>query len=668
MTEPLPALPELPSPSAGAAGDVAARLEAHRRQIDRLVCRLVDPADRDDARQELVLAALQRPPRQWAALPAWISATLRHLVAKGLRGRERRARRELAAARDERLPSSAELAARLDLEQQLLRAVRALPDGEREAVQLRWFEGRSTPEIARALCIGESTVRARLQRAIATLRAQLDARDDGGRRGWVALLAPWALPVAPVAAGGGAIAIAVAATLLVAGSVTWRRWENEREGEALREAPASANANAGDADGANATPEAPAAVVATRTPAGDAAESIEWGVAPPAVGLLHLFVVDGATQAPVAKANLRALSPDRFVDLGVEGHTTWPLTATTWEVRVTAAGFEPFARTGVVVARDLTTDLGTIALRRGTARVAGRLRRHGDCAGAPAWIELRGDGRAPCPRCDPANGPPPPPAASPLGPGVPPASPCCGYFPDASYVAVDADGRFRFERLAAGHYFARPLDATLRLQPTVAFEVDEAGTATLDLDLHPSLAIELELFDEWGAPFVGRWATEFEATPAPLVIDLEYESTAIAIEAGCDAGAIARRHGRPPRLGQADLPPESEEFGSTAIGVGYALRALEWDRLGLLGQQPADRAREPGDLLDPVPPMPPLGGCEWTVARLAPNRFRVGRLAPGRHRFQLRCLDAACEPFEIDLSPSERRVVRVVLAIPEEPR
>jgi RNA polymerase sigma-70 factor (ECF subfamily) len=232
-------------------------LSRHQERIRRLIARLVAPDDAADVEQEVWVAALERPPRHAAALPAWIATTVRNLVAKQWRGRARRRARESAAAVPEPQPATAELVSRVELEEFLLRCVRELPEPERDVVLLRFFGGLGSGEIAARLGVGESTVRARLARALARLRERLDAQSGGRREAWMAALTP---VVVAGGAGTGALMItgkfAVAALLAAAvlGGGVWMRARQGVSESAARSASAKPGAaNRADTDGATST-------------------------------------------------------------------------------------------------------------------------------------------------------------------------------------------------------------------------------------------------------------------------------------------------------------------------------------------------------------------------------------------------------------------------------
>jgi RNA polymerase sigma factor (sigma-70 family) len=106
----------------------------------------------------------------------------------------------------------------------LLAAVQALPERQRDAIVLRELEGRSYEEIAGELGVTGGAVRQLLNRARNTLRAAATAVTPVG----VLTRLPWADPAEPVAArvaevcagaGAGAVAAKVGAAALVTGAV-----------------------------------------------------------------------------------------------------------------------------------------------------------------------------------------------------------------------------------------------------------------------------------------------------------------------------------------------------------------------------------------------------------------------------------------------------------------
>jgi RNA polymerase sigma-70 factor, ECF subfamily len=140
----------------------------HGPALLRYLHRLTGRADAaEDLLQETFVQALRGLERLDAALSprAWLFAIARHL---GINARQRR-RDTLPLADEMAKPQE-----RLDPRREAMReAIAALPDKQREALQLRLVEGLSYEEIAQALDIPVGTVRSRLHAAVKGLRETL---------------------------------------------------------------------------------------------------------------------------------------------------------------------------------------------------------------------------------------------------------------------------------------------------------------------------------------------------------------------------------------------------------------------------------------------------------------------------------------------------------------
>ena len=159
--------------------------------VRQLARRLVREADADDLVQEAWLAARRAPAERGGDHGRrWLAAVLRNRVRQERRSGARRAERERAAARSEALPAADELLERLELREQVVRAVRELREPYRSALLMRWFEGLSPREIARRRNVPRRTVHAWLARGLELLRARLRGELGAERGGWLAALAP----------------------------------------------------------------------------------------------------------------------------------------------------------------------------------------------------------------------------------------------------------------------------------------------------------------------------------------------------------------------------------------------------------------------------------------------------------------------------------------------
>lgn len=169
----------------------------------------------DDVVQDTWLAALERPPRHVANPRAWLGRIVERFAWRRGRSGDRRRRREEAAARPERLEAVDEGLARAEILRRVTDAVLALEEPYRTAVLLRFYEGLEAREIAERTGAPLTTVRSRLQRALARLRERLDREHGGDRRVWceglVSLLGGNRL--ADIGAGGAAGATGASATL-----------------------------------------------------------------------------------------------------------------------------------------------------------------------------------------------------------------------------------------------------------------------------------------------------------------------------------------------------------------------------------------------------------------------------------------------------------------------
>lgn len=171
-------------------------------------------ADAEDVVQETLLTAIEKPPAP-GNLRAWLGTVARNIARMRHRGRERRMRRELLAQRGDAPPSPVEMATRMELERRIVDAVAELREPYRSTLILHFYDGLAPAGIARHLGIPAATVRVRLKRALAMVRARLEEKSDDRRALMLGLLLlaerPRRLP----------LAAAAAVALLAAGSVLY---------------------------------------------------------------------------------------------------------------------------------------------------------------------------------------------------------------------------------------------------------------------------------------------------------------------------------------------------------------------------------------------------------------------------------------------------------------
>ncbi len=201
---------------------------------------LADPDAADDVVQQAWIAAWRRPPATDRPLEPWLARVVRNFAGKRRRGDARRTEHEARAPSAAPPPAPERTLEQLELQRVLVEAVVQLDEPLRTTLVLRWFEGRTSVEIARMQAVPEGTVRWRLERGLTELRARLDRRY-GERAAWSAVFAPFALPADPgavltsettasssaasaatgVVLMGATLKFALAALAAVAASVWW---------------------------------------------------------------------------------------------------------------------------------------------------------------------------------------------------------------------------------------------------------------------------------------------------------------------------------------------------------------------------------------------------------------------------------------------------------------
>jgi RNA polymerase sigma-70 factor (ECF subfamily) len=203
----------------------------------------VRESDADDVVQATWVAALTSPPRAAAEGPglrAWVARVARNFALKRVGGDQRRASHERDGARQERLPSAADVVEREEARAEVVRALLDVQEPYRTTLLLRFYEGLEPREIARRQHVPDSTVRNRLKRGLAFLRERLESSQGANWRQRCVLVLPLlrSAPQGPVwlpkwAGAGGTLGSAVAvktlgvaaAVALVAGGLTfvWKR-------------------------------------------------------------------------------------------------------------------------------------------------------------------------------------------------------------------------------------------------------------------------------------------------------------------------------------------------------------------------------------------------------------------------------------------------------------
>ncbi len=366
----------------------AEELLAHTDWLTRLARALAGDAAAGDVVQETYEVALARPPRRDGPLRPWLGGVARNIARMTARGRARRERREEQAAPALEVPTPEDLVARAEMQQQVARVVLELDEPLRGTLLLRYFEGMSAAEIARAQGVPPATVRSRLKDALDRVRATLDRRHGGERRRWIVLVAP--LPALAAARPAAAatltrgllvktvIKIAVAALVLLA-VVLGTRWAG------LWGASQDPPPEAAAAAAAPRKPPAPRPVSAASASAGQAASVADDD--PRGTLRLEGQVIDERDQPVGGAAVAIDANPPIVVETEADGSFVFEgLIPRHYRVEASKAdGYAGPARLRLVG----ETEAITLRMRRGGAVEVAVVERPGGKPVAGAEIELR---------------------------------------------------------------------------------------------------------------------------------------------------------------------------------------------------------------------------------------------------------------------------------------
>lgn len=164
---------------------------------------LRDEHQAEDVAQQTLAIALEKPPARTDGLRGWLATVARNLVRERGRRDVRRDVWEQRAARPEGsgAPSPEDIVAREALRRTVVEAVLQLDEPYRDVLLLRFYEELPPRRIAARLDMPVETVRTRIKRGLARLRAHLDAQHGGDRSQWMAALLPLAWPLGSLPAG-----------------------------------------------------------------------------------------------------------------------------------------------------------------------------------------------------------------------------------------------------------------------------------------------------------------------------------------------------------------------------------------------------------------------------------------------------------------------------------
>jgi RNA polymerase sigma factor (sigma-70 family) len=321
--------------------------------------------------QKAAPLARQRP----GVLAGWLFRVTRYAAANALKiERRRRAREaEVIAMESSRAAQSVEAAPWESVAPHLDAAMNELRAGDRDAVLLRFFAGKSHGEIAATLGLTEAVSRKRVNRAIERLRRMLGARGvTVSAAALAAVLETSAVQAAPAGLAIGAAGGAGAGASLAKGAVTMMAWAKAKLVAGCAAAAVVVAAGGGWMVHTLANPR-PAAVAgglaAPASPGAPVVQVVDAPLAKPAQNTAIEGIVLGADGEPLADAQVFAATPRQPIDVhapkralkpfvtGKDGTFTLPRPAGAWQLVVLhedgMAQLEPaeFAKSRVVVAR-----------------------------------------------------------------------------------------------------------------------------------------------------------------------------------------------------------------------------------------------------------------------------------------------------------------------------
>ena len=167
----------------GAFEQLVARYQQIAVRVAHVMC---GPDDAGDVAQEAFVKAWQALGRfrSGSAFRPWLLTIVANEARNTRRAAGRRARLALRASENRpsvgAAPSTEEAALGEEQRQRVLAAVAMLSDAHRDVISCRFFAGLSEAETAVVLGCRRGTVKSRMSRALAGLRAHLDPAFDEG--------------------------------------------------------------------------------------------------------------------------------------------------------------------------------------------------------------------------------------------------------------------------------------------------------------------------------------------------------------------------------------------------------------------------------------------------------------------------------------------------------
>ena len=169
--------------------NLRAQLVANHAWVRRLALGIVrEDGAADDVAQEVMLAAIQRPPSSMAALRGWLATLTGRIAIDRARSESARRARQQRVSRTEADDAEREVVERVARSQRVVEVVMSLAEPLRSTVLLRYLDELPLAEVARRTAVSERTARTRLTEGLALLRARLDREFGEDSKSWALVL------------------------------------------------------------------------------------------------------------------------------------------------------------------------------------------------------------------------------------------------------------------------------------------------------------------------------------------------------------------------------------------------------------------------------------------------------------------------------------------------
>jgi hypothetical protein len=485
------------------------------------------------------------------------------------------------------------------------------------------------------------------------------------------------------------VCLALAASVvLITATAWWIARESQGERAADGEARASGPAVAGSADGAPVVPaldpdrsEVPGADDgAAATGQSLAMENVE--TLP--TGTLRVNIVDAVSGEKVKGVHARLISERRYAEAMFAGAWHAPVSPGAWSGSLRAQGYEAMSLESFTIQSEKTTDLGTLAMRRGSGSIEGRVDLLALDAQQPLRAELRGTGRRGCSVCTAkteeqedaeseivVSGQ----VSLSLTEGVhalsqetaqaielasfsPTMCKACGFSSTLTQITFEPASGFKFSNLAAGKYSLQILRSDgRRLGKRLSLDLEPLQSLWVTVDATHKIDADFELETPSAQPFTGTLMKNGEWRQVAQTAT--YELT---------------RNGEPYATATVSLtpppPPKPGDGAHHELPVVSSITQFEPQIFAALGGQlhpekqasdRLDRERATEDTLWPADEAPGGEATPLDATVLGPGRHRLLGLMPESLTLRVTAGYFASDPIPLELESFDGRPIKIIM-------